>query len=54
MIKQVQQSEVSGSVKATSVADYIVDRLAAERNRPLLWRCRRLPVSNLRCGRQQR
>jgi indolepyruvate decarboxylase len=30
MIKHVQQSEMSGSVKATSVADYIVDRLAAE------------------------
>jgi hypothetical protein len=30
MIKHVQQSEVSGPVKATSVADYIVDRLAAE------------------------
>jgi indolepyruvate decarboxylase len=30
MIKNVQQSEVSGPVKTTSVADYIVDRLAAE------------------------
>ena len=30
MIKHVQQSEVSGAVKATSVADYIVERLAAE------------------------
>src|SRR5260370_776271 len=30
MIKHVQQSEVSGPVKVASVADYIVDRLAAE------------------------
>jgi len=30
MVKHVQQSELSGSVKATSVAAYIVDRLAAE------------------------
>ena len=30
MIKHVQQSEVSETVKATSVADYIVERLAAE------------------------
>src|SRR6201998_2017059 len=30
MTKHVQQSNVSGPVKATSVADYIIDRLAAE------------------------
>ena len=30
MNKQVQRTEKSGSVKAVSVADYIVERLAAE------------------------
>jgi indolepyruvate decarboxylase len=30
MAKQVQQTETSGMVKAVSVADYIVERLAAE------------------------
>jgi hypothetical protein len=50
MSEQVRQTESSGMVKAVSVADYIVDRLAAE-DQSLLWRCRRLRVSDLRCGR---
>ena len=45
MTKQVR--ETSGKAKAIGVADYIVERLAAEGIRQCFWRRRRLFVSNL-------
>ena len=47
MAQQVRHTETSTMIKATKVADYIVERICRGGYQPLLWRRWRLRVSNM-------